>query len=239
MKIAAMSDLHGFQPIVPRGADLVIIAGDICPDAIRGMPASRYPELQASWFDATVRSWVQTFKAPTLVTWGNHDFCGPFCRPTSRNLRVVVDAAVTVAGLRIWMTPWSNTFMKWAWMRSAAELARHYEAIPKEIDVLVSHQPPYGCGDRYPNLETGEYEHIGSRELADAIRRVRPQVVICGHLHAGYGVWNVDDVPVYNVSVVNDAYQLVHPVTMLAVEPRKVAAKGEAPIWRSTNNPVS
>jgi Icc-related predicted phosphoesterase len=218
-----MSDLHGFQPAVPD-ADLLIIAGDVCLDRVRGMDAVRYPELQAAWFDATIRPWIRSLKTPTVLTWGNHDFCGElkgYIGKSGTHLRIVVDELVTIAGLRIWMTPWSNQFMRWAWMKPPLSLLPYYARIPEGLDVLVSHQPPYGCGDRYPNLQTGKYEHIGSQELRDAIRRVRPQVVICGHLHDGHGVYDIEGIPVYNVSVVNDAYQLVHPVTVITVEPRK------------------
>jgi Icc-related predicted phosphoesterase len=106
-------------------------------------------------------------------------------------------------------------------MKAPAELASIYARIPVGVDILVSHQPPAGCGDSYPNLATGKSEHLGSQELADAIRRVRPQLVICGHLHGGYGLHYLDGIPVYNVSVVNEAYQLVNPVTLITVEPQK------------------
>src|SRR4051794_34229659 len=94
----------------------------------------------------------------------------------------MVDLLVTEQGLRIWMSPWSNSFMKWAWMLPPKQLESVYRQIPEGIDILVSHQPPNGSGDRYPNLQTGEYEHIGSIELVETILRVRPQLVICGHL---------------------------------------------------------
>lgn len=220
-RIAAMSDLHGFQPPVPD-ADLVIIAGDVCVDRVNGLTANLAPDRQAAWFETKIRPWVRRFAVPTLVTWGNHDFIHErdLVATTRGNLQIVVDDLVVVNGLRVWLTPWSNQFMNWNWMKKPEALAPIYDRIPIGIDVLVSHQPPYGCGDRYPNLETGQYEHVGSQELLATIRRVAPQVVICGHLHAGYGVHYVDGIPVYNVSVVNDAYQLVHPVTMIEVDAR-------------------
>jgi Icc-related predicted phosphoesterase len=225
MMIAAMSDLHGFQPTVPA-ADVVILAGDICPDSFGRVTAAQDPRRQAAWFEHTIRPWVREFGVPTLITWGNHDFIQhqDLCALTRGNLQIAVDELVEVDGLRVWLTPWSNRFMNWHWMKTPAELAKIYDRIPAGIDILVSHQPPYGCGDGYVNMETSQYEHIGSRELLNAIRRVRPQLVICGHLHGGYGVYDIDGIPIHNVSVVNEAYQLVHPVTLLTVAPRKGAA---------------
>lgn len=222
MKIAALSDLHGFLPTVPS-ADLVIIAGDVCIDRIGGVPCSLDPPRQAAWFEAKIRPWIRTFGVPTLLTWGNHDWINEadLVGLSRGNLFIVVDDSVDVLGLRVWLTPWSNRFLNWNWMKNPDHLTKVYDQIPADLDILVSHQPPYGCGDGYVNMETSQYEHVGSRELLHAIRRVRPQLVICGHLHGGFGVYDIDGIPIYNVSVVNEAYQLVNPVTVLEVAPRQ------------------
>ena len=73
------------------------------------------------------------------------------------------------------------------------------------MDILVSHQPPYGCGDF----------GLGSVELRAAIRRVKPKLVICGHIHDGFGRFECDGTTVYNVSVVDEAYRLVHTPTII------------------------
>ena len=77
--------------------------------------------------------------------------------------------------------------MRWAFMKHPADLEVVYAAIPEGTDVLVSHQPPLSCGDRTFNLDSGCVEHVGSRELRDAIERVRPRLVICGNVHGGFG----------------------------------------------------
>jgi Icc-related predicted phosphoesterase len=43
--------------------------------------------------------------------------------------------------------------------------------------VLVTHSPPFGHAD-----EAGG-RHLGSRAVLDAIRRTRPRLVVCGHIH--------------------------------------------------------
>jgi Icc-related predicted phosphoesterase len=105
--------------------------------------------------------------------------------------------------------------MQWAFMKEPGDLEPIYAAIPVSTDILVSHQPPYGYGDRAFDLDSGQVQHVGSRELLAAIERVRPKIVICGHVHGGHGRYEYQGVPIHNVSVVDEGYKLVHPPTLI------------------------
>ena len=105
--------------------------------------------------------------------------------------------------------------MRWAFMKKPSELEAAYAATPEGIDILVSHQPPLYYGDRTFNLDAGRVEHVGSRELLDAVERVRPRIVVCGHVRGGFGRYEHQGIPIYNVSVVDEAYRLVHAPTII------------------------
>ena len=230
MRIVALSDQHGFLPEVPP-CDLLLVAGDVCPDRLGTLFAGDHPDRQKAWFNDHARPWLAGAPAAhRILTWGNHDWCGQVCSfkadspaaASSTGLQILVDAGTTVPGaggrkISIWATPWSRAFNRWAFMKSPAGLAEVYAAIPAGIDVLVSHQPPYGHGDRFAHASTGEIEHLGSPELLAAIGRVRPRLVICGHFHGGFGRFEYDGIPIWNVSVVNEDYQLVRPPTVVDV----------------------
>jgi 3',5'-cyclic AMP phosphodiesterase CpdA len=220
VRIIALSDQHGFLPDVPA-CDLLIVAGDVCPDAFGGRFAMDVPERQRAWFDQKYRPWLDRQPAThKVITWGNHDWCGQSCdfsadappRAASTSLQIVTDALTTIdvggERLTIWASPWSNQFGYWAFMKRPRDLAPHYDAIPEGIDLLVSHQPPYGYGDVV-------LDHLGSRELLAAIDRVRPRAVICGHIHEGHGCYEHAGTPIHNVSVVDEYYQLVHTPTLV------------------------
>src|SRR5437868_14484008 len=188
MRIVALSDQHGFLPDIPP-CDLVIVAGDVCPDRFGPFMAAHDPYQQQAWFDRNVRPWLASAPAThKLLTWGNHDWCGQAfsfrsdspAHARSTDLQILVDERTTVprsggtdGHLSVWATPWSNKFLRWAFMKYPGDLERVYAEIPDDTDVLVSHQPPYGYGDCTFNLDSARVERVGSRELLDAIERVR------------------------------------------------------------------
>jgi Icc-related predicted phosphoesterase len=224
MRVYAISDQHGHLDLAVPPCDLLIHAGDICPDRIGPFRAFRHPEQQGAWFIDEWLPWrLRQPAAAAYATWGNHDFCGQLQnRPSSEfagRTRLTIDAVAEVGGLSIWCSPWSNPFMKWAFMKPPDELSRIYASVPDDIDVIVSHQPPYGYGDMLLASGPGaESLHIGSRELVACIDRVRPRAVVCGHIHSGHGVFWRGGTAIYNVAVVDEQYRLVHGATEILLD---------------------
>lgn len=226
MRIVALSDQHGYLPAIPP-CDLLIIAGDVCPDRFGPSLGMDTPTQQKAWFEQTLRPWVARAPATrTILTWGNHDWCGQLCTfedsASATALTIVVDNAASVPNssdaeyaVTVWASPWSNRFGDWAFMKAPAELVPVYAAIPEGIDILVSHQPPFGYGDRCADFYSGRIISVGSRELLATIDRVRPRIVVCGHIHEGYGQFERDGTRIFNVSVVDEHYRLVRGPTVI------------------------
>ncbi|XP_070534012.1 metallophosphoesterase MPPED2-like [Ptychodera flava] len=58
------------------------------------------------------------------------------------------------------------------------------EQIPEGIDILITHGPPLGHGDK-----TMSEQRAGCVELLNTIqKRVKPKYHIFGHIHEGYGM---------------------------------------------------
>lgn len=225
MRIALISDLHGHLPEIPP-CDLLIIAGDICPDKF---PSRGYkwpdPQGQKDWMYDTFGPWAIKQPARQIAaTWGNHDWVDDKWL-ASGGAKVIVDQCIEVGGLNIWFSPWSPLFGGWHWMKSPSELVDVYAKIPEGVDILVSHGPPYGCGDQLDEhyLVLGsrkdENSHAGSKELLATIQRVKPKLVVCGHIHSGYGEYAAGDTRVINASLVNEEYKPVHDIVLMDMEP--------------------
>lgn len=206
MRIACLSDLHGRLPKVPD-CDLVVIAGDICPDPM-AKNIGDVAAIQAYWLGSAFRGWLGQFDqdVPVVATWGNHDWVSYLNQPLERlpitwAVNEVVEVEVPRAGRKISIggCPWTNQFFNWAWMLEPSRLNAYWNNFPK-CDVLLSHGPPFGFLDNVPR--SGPQ---GSKGLLEYIHREQPRLVVCGHIHEGYGrtVLNDGETLVINASVAN------------------------------------
>jgi Icc-related predicted phosphoesterase len=223
VRIYAVSDQHGLLDTNIPPCDLLLVAGDLCPDFLDGPAADG--ARQKRWFLGPYQDWLREQPARAVfATWGNHDFIdGPRAGDVSSIIvidREIVMPAGEAPPVKIWFSPWSNAFGAWAWMKAPSQLEKHYDAIPANTDIIVSHQPPYGYGDtldaRY-RTSADEDPHVGSKELLAAIDRVKPGAVICGHIHGSHGTYNRNGTAIYNVAIVDEDYRLAHGPTAITL----------------------
>ena len=71
---------------------------------------------------------------------------------------------------------------RWAFtLDRGAKLREKWKLIPQEVDILVTHGPPLGYGDR---VSGGE--RAGCLDLLDEVKhRIKPKYHIYGHIHEG------------------------------------------------------
>ena len=67
-----------------------------------------------------------------------------------------------------------------------------------------------------PDLLPLVHRVLNRRWLADdeaeALDRVRPRLMVCGHIHSAYGAYRLGDTDVVNASLVDDQYRPVNEV---------------------------
>lgn len=79
----------------------------------------------------------------------------------------------------------------------------------------MAHGPPHGYGDR--TRRPSGYEHVGSTAMTTTLDRVRPRLMVCGHIHPAYGSYRLGDTEIINASLVDNEYRPVNPVVQVSV----------------------
>jgi Icc-related predicted phosphoesterase len=115
--------------------------------------------------------------------------------------------------IKIWGSPWQPEFYNWAFNlpRRGEELKEKWDLIPTDVDILVTHGPAYGYGDRV----IGRPENLGCELLSETIKDKKPKIHVCGHIHSGYGYIFDGDTHYINAAVLNEQYAFAHkPLTV-------------------------
>ncbi|EGX95292.1 phosphoesterase, putative [Cordyceps militaris CM01] len=187
LTVVCISDTHNTQPAVPSG-DILVHAGDL---SVGGT----FAELQAQL------AWLNTLPHRyKVVIAGNHDllldpafvarspdriceeegaarsnlYWGDvvYLNNTSERLRFPGRKAVHVVG-----SPWTPSFGNWAFQYP--DVRDVWDGmVSEDVDVLLTHGPPRG------HLDDGGK---GCPQLTQEILRVRPKLVVFGHIHVGHG----------------------------------------------------
>jgi hypothetical protein len=107
-----------------------------------------------------------------LVIPRNHEFfleADPGRRSMLGNAIVLIDEAVTIAGLKIYGSPVNPLNGAAFGMSSAADRVRHWANVPDDTHILITHGPPFGI----LNLSPGQPERMGDPELLARVRELR------------------------------------------------------------------
>lgn len=201
MKIVAISDTHSKHHCIklPKG-DMLIHAGDVSQ---RGRKEEVVDFLQ--WFSH------QKFQYKIFIA-GNHDFFfekagrDEIKETIAKDIIYLNDSGITINGIKIWGSPITPYFFNWAFNRKRGEeIRKHWELIPADTDVLITHGPVYGFLDAVSNEE-----HVGCQDLLRRVLLIKPKIHLCGHIHESYGSLKRSEVQFINASQVNEVYELVH-----------------------------
>lgn len=228
MKIILISDTHGLHNSIriPHG-DVLIHAGDLSSSGTDSQVAEA-----AKWLGSLSHR-------HKIAIAGNHDFL--FERQPSRAAALLRSAGVTylrdsgisIDGLSIYGSPWQPEFMHWAFNVPRGQLAKYWRQIPKGLDILITHGPPYGILDqrvppgirRHASWEDEEpfagSDHVGDEELLAAVKQAKPRVHVFGHIHSGYGTTQNQDTAFYNASLCDEDYEPIREPWVIDVVPQK------------------
>ena len=114
-------------------------------------------------------------------------------------------------GLNFWGSPWQPAYHNWAFnLPRGKALKAYWSRIPSDIDVLITHGPPAGFGDRSPVPGRG-----GCVELMRRIQVLQPALHLFGHIHQDGGFWQEGATAFSNVTT----WECDRSVTIIDIDP--------------------
>lgn len=178
ISIFAFSDTHGHHQAlqVPEDADIIICAGDAVEDDLRG---GEYDDFIA-WFSSLPAKWK-------IFVPGNHELSFDLGQADdivkqfeAAGITVLQDAVEDCDGVIIGSISGNSLIAD--------------EDIPKDLDILVTHCPPYGILD----------EDMGSLEILNFVLKAAPKWHLFGHIHETEGQqFQLGSTICQNISVFN------------------------------------
>lgn len=209
MRLIVISDTHGLHHRIdgPPDGDVLVHAGDFMN--------SGYDVQDILSFNRWLGD--QPFKH-RLVCGGNHDRyfeAAPHqARALLNNATYLENSGVMIDNVTIWGSPYTPAFLNWAFMYSRGTSAqRYWNLIPYNLDVLITHGPPFGILDQTAPGEA----HLGCEELLDAIEEKKPRVHLFGHIHGGAGTFQNETTRFVNAAYLNERYKPLEPAGKIRI----------------------
>lgn len=148
-----------------------------------------------------------------ILIAGNHDFLFETMPDTTAEILAeypgvtyLNDSGVTIEGIKFWGSPVTPWFHNWAFNRLSNEIGQHWDLIPAEVDVLITHGPPHGILDE----TVRDSLNVGCPLLLKKVKEIKPKVHVFGHIHEARGVHEEDGTTFINASAVDLSYRLYY-----------------------------
>jgi Icc-related predicted phosphoesterase len=237
MRIAATSDVHGaFGDCLNwPGADILVVTGDFLPNfhnkkAMDGQLQLEY--LKGPFQD--IKEELLSVYTNIVFIAGNHDIAFETDAGLAVGcLEILADDRITylngetqtIMGRLFWGSPWTPEFFSQRWAfnfldhrnpntKDAAkrQAEREWSKIPSNVDVLLTHSPPFGILDK-----TADGRHVGCPHLLSRLENVQPTLHVFGHIHESYGVERRGGTIVVNASRMNLKYKPVNDIVVFDI----------------------
>ncbi|XP_057301603.1 metallophosphoesterase domain-containing protein 1-like [Hydractinia symbiolongicarpus] len=137
----------------------------------------------------------------------SHDLTPAESKSLLKNCYYLQDDSIELFGIKIFGSPWQPSHFNLAFNKSRGDaLLEKWNKIPEDTDILVTHGPPLGIGDRVK-----QSMHVGCAELLLTVQdRVKPRYHVFGHIHEDFGAWTDQCTTFINASICDRKYNPVH-----------------------------
>jgi hypothetical protein len=243
--IVHISDTHDVSEYEIPAGDILVHSGDF---------SNRGDAAEIKRFNTWLRRLPHTYK---IIVAGNHEYEFDRYRPEDiqaavcdgvPNAWVLHETSIVVMGLRFWGASWNNSNRAYGLPRK--QRAERWALIPRDIDIIITHNPPLGifdlahvgqglpgpcemcAGKSHPN-----FAHWGDDGLLREVQARNPPLHMYGHVHDQTGILKVgattfsnaamdlhQKVNVFSVSVVGACVDDAQPALAPAATPNPSAS---------------
>lgn len=230
IKIAAVSDTHGYDFRITKEADIWIFAGDYTScskyDMITqtfqflGFMSNIYKNLEE------LREQKKRLPLKIYISFGNHDHFAEFnmkhpefiemgkkiFNRFNTHVEFVGNNIVKFKGKRIVAIPYSrNKNGAFKWTEQTENKVKNILKNSKP-DILITHAPPLGI------LDEKNGENLGEERFENYLNGHKPKLWIFGHIHEGYGTEKIGDTLYCNVAYKQTDLIEFNPITYIELE---------------------
>jgi len=204
MRIVAISDTHNqlstMKYPIPDG-DVIVFTGDISGNSLEELNVKHFTEFL-----------IRLPHKHKICIAGNHDFL--FEKKDGHELLkesgiyYLQDESIVIDGVKFYGTPYQPFFYNWAFnIKEDEDLMYKWSLIPDDVDVLLTHCPPFGILDKTKYSK----ENAGCKHLLARLKFLPKLKAHCfGHIHEAYGTEIIDDVTFVNSCICNLDYKPVN-----------------------------
>jgi len=228
VKFVCISDTHSKhrQLVLPEG-DVLIHSGDFCF-------AAKGNYIQEEQHTRDFNDWLGELDFEhKIVIAGNHDMIfeddPSFARSLITNATYLDQEVLEIGGFRIYGEPRQPEFFNWGFNVHRGKMKDVWAMVPENVDILVTHGPPHGFGDLAEDMHGGigwgppQMIRVGCkaqrRMLDSRVEEGDPfKLIVCGHIHSGYGRWVSGPTQIVNASVVNERYRVANKPVVIELE---------------------
>ena len=215
MRITLISDTHGKHRLLDEdlpGGDLLLHAGDFMNAGWDFEEATDFLE----WFNK-----IDNYTDKIFIA-GNHDRVFenvPKWVENNLSMYPTIDYLQDNSwvdyndgpngdfpedNVRVYGTPWQPEFGRWAFNlpRNGDAMKAHWDAIPDNTDILITHGPPFG----YLDIPGGQSIRVGCEMLRHRVDELKPKIHVFGHIHGSAGYYFNGHTHFINASILNEQY---------------------------------
>lgn len=221
VKIVHISDTHGHYPMNLPPGDILIHTGDYSF-------ISKYAKLDKQLVELNAFNvYLGTLKdkySYIFFTAGNHDWIFEqnlkLAKKTLTNAITLADSGyTTLYGLKFYGTSSQPPFANWAFNHDMEKRIIHYNMIPDNTDVLLTHCPAEDILDlvSYEGFNAGK--NVGCPRLRYEVEnRIKPELHCFGHIHKNNGIKEINGTKYSNACIMDDRYEPVGEHNLIELE---------------------